>query len=193
MSTAKPTRYRLLKDLPGTRQGTVFALYEDMGVYDVEDGGGSTDYPRYRKNIVENNPDWFAPLSDDPPYPWQPKDLETYWHSSAPDTQANQTTNQNYTWDKNMIHAAHAYRTKEDAERRLAVEPLVNAAVKARLNRKAHVAARHCHVLWDGRLRDFFVGINCDSPCIGVLANNQQDARAIASLFNFFLDPPHVD
>lgn len=196
-----PKRYRLLKDLPGCPKGTVFS-YTGDGYMPLSTpivvGAIASPYTGVLVSpVVEYNPDWFAPLSDDPPYPWEPtyyndEELVDTWCAADP------CGRRPKDWDDwhRLLKQGAIYRSRNDAELRLKVEPSTNAAVKALINEKAPYSpqAMHFHVYWSDLCLRYKVG-GCTQThrCItpdGPTYHAQQSANAIADHFNFILDPP---
>ena len=56
-------KYRLLKDTPTAEEGTAFVLSKKG--YDYVPLANNVCSPKYHKNIVENNPEWFEEVKDE--------------------------------------------------------------------------------------------------------------------------------
>lgn len=64
-------KYRLLKDLPETEKGSIFIWNDELGAYVWNEGtyqteSGKTCVPAFKRNTIENNPDWFELIQDIP-------------------------------------------------------------------------------------------------------------------------------
>lgn len=65
-------KYRLLKDLPETEKGSIFIWNDELGAYVWNEGtyqteSGKTCVPAFKRNTIENNPDWFEEVKQDVP------------------------------------------------------------------------------------------------------------------------------
>jgi hypothetical protein len=189
-------KYKLLKDLPGCPKGTVFVTKDDNW-FELDSNHAIDQVLRIRADFVTDEPLWFQPIPDEPehPYPWQPKDGESYWTSTELLDDAFRVICDNEDFDRSVFTAGLFYRTKDDVQLRLKAEPLVNRAVGALLNSRSSVQGHHWHVFprsWvrgDGYIAN---GVCTAVDCAGVIAQNHSDAKAITALFNFFLTNPHA-
>jgi hypothetical protein len=69
-------QYRLLKDLPGVKAGTVYDYESDYGRYTGADhtmNSSGHELDMIDAIVVENNPEWFEVVR------WKPKDGEEYY------------------------------------------------------------------------------------------------------------------
>lgn len=55
-------KYRLLKDLPDAKSGTIFELDKEGDSYDYTATTG--EFCWYRRHFIENNPDWFELINE---------------------------------------------------------------------------------------------------------------------------------
>jgi hypothetical protein len=216
----QPKRYKLLKDLPGcpaTNPEKVFSqelLDRDEYV---------TRWERLKTNtvckcflpkpclhmtadayftqpafVVENNPDFFQPIPDEPerPYPWQPSSEEKAFVVNA------QMSGRRGEQIVGGYIAPYAcYRTKEDAELRLKVGSLLNRAVQALINRQgwAPTEGGHMYFVETYCLRPYAVvesifrgdGRKRERLSAGFYFATREDAQAVADLYNFFLTNHH--
>lgn len=198
-----PRKYRLLKDLPGCPEGTVYTLvdgrYFSERELEMRDECGRKPcmhvgpFPKHR---VENEPDWFSPITEpERPYPWEPMLKEEYWMADAMDKRPqNSFTNDGNRVDKQVIANNAAFRTKEDAELALKGLPLYNRAVKAICNKRTCLPVEGDRVFYVSRDATF-MPFTVRSSVLG--ANDavrgdeffyKEDAQAIADLFNLCLN-----
>lgn len=193
-----PRRYKLMQDLLGWDEGTVFRLVSpdpksatQFTPYYTAEGSVEGNLP---VKGVEGSPDLFQSSEQGRPYPWEPKHGDffecVYANHVAP-----MHTTQHDTAD--FVEAGNAFRTKEDAELRLKAEPLVNAAVKALINR-GDWKPRPCedsHFIpeWvGGKWRPSLVSMLIEDDQMGDEYESEEDCQAICDLYNFFLTPPHA-
>jgi len=195
-----PSKFKLLKDLPGCPKETVFEYDRDVSGTSMwdgawpEDASMRADHLKFDLLFMEEQRDWFQPIHDEPerPYPWEPAKEEDYWYINPRHRQALRTANIYAPYDTAVIHNAAAYRTKEDAELRLKVEPLVNAAVKALLNRPRHWAPARGDVVWlidtTSLATPKATTVGKQYPVqINFMWPTQEDTQAVCDLYNFFL------
>jgi len=217
-----PKKFRLLKDLPGCPAAGTGKIFEpsrvDNGVYVAYwlEGGRDCEC-RQLAYPVENNPEWFAPIPDEPerPYPWEPANNEHFFFVSPFDRdRPSQDTHTPGDIDARLFANCGAYRIKEDAELRLKVEPLVNRAVQALINRNGWEPQGGDHVWgvaiqngrFEPRLYTYATGKyphvdvadrqDFEDGLLWPLEDNDAskhnaDIQAVSALFNFFLTTPH--
>lgn len=196
-------RYKLLKDLPELPIGTEFVQIEEGYFRDylapahVVDGDHIEEHDErclIRSEHAANNPDWFQPVTDTPerPYPWLP-DLRYQAERATVRVSAFHET---YKDSSDIGSVLEYFRTKEDAELRLKAEPLVNAAVKALINGRTPPNM-------NGGARYWIVTVSrggefspLEAGWVGEAVSRkgrygkfytEQDAQAVADLFNFFI------
>jgi hypothetical protein len=193
-----PKKYRLLKDLPGFPKGTIFHEPEDGGTWSRPDGSIDSGLAISPERVA-NNPAWFTPIPDEPerPYPWKPKEGEDFWMVDAYYSGIDHTTDHGWFPSGGPVAANHHYRTSEDAKVRLKVEPSVNAAVKAIINRGSWVpkdGEDHYKPEFNYQTRQWQVG-PCECHCTdegkGDEYPTEQDCQAYCDLLNLLASPPH--
>lgn len=194
-----PKRFKLLQDLPGCPAAGPEKIFtrstSSDGVWYV------TKWPvdsttervhREREDVVEYYPDFFAPLPDEQeaPYPWEPQTGEEYWIPDPSDVLPAYVARID---DANMIKAGLAFRSHDDAVFREGLEPIVNRAVQAVLNKKGWTLPEGTPFFYVfGRtVRDGICHRRSPTPEPDDF-RSREDAQAVVDLFNFFIDHSHA-
>lgn len=71
-------KYKLLKDLPGLKTGTIFEINGDKVVMSTRDYKAPVHRPS--ANVIQKHPDWFEKVKEEVhPLLWKPEKGETYF------------------------------------------------------------------------------------------------------------------